>query len=235
MEGLNNSSSTLSTTSLINNGFQEVEEDSLDIFSRPARLLICGSSDVGKSHLTERIILKYSHKFDVILICGVSTHPLEKNPQVSSKLVVSEEIVSPLNYKTKDSDSVLLVLDDCYKKAVDSELVCNLFTRGRHSLISVIFVTQNIFSKGKHARDITLNASHIIMLRTRDISQVSTLARQIFGVEKAKEFITIYKKLVLDVKFGYVLVDLTPYTSPQLQIRTFITDEKPYEVAIGWD
>ena len=215
--------------------FVEVSEDSIDVFSRAARVLIAGGSDSGKSFLATKLILKYHKKFEVILICGIAHHELQTHPEISSKIVVSEEIVSPVNYKTKDSDRVLFVLDDCYNTALSSELVSNLFTRGRHVGVSLILVVQNIYSKGKFARDITLNCTHIILLKIRDLQQIQVIARQCFGVQRSKEFLQIYKEVVVNTRFGYILLDLSPHTRTDLQMRTHIVDEEKYELVLSWD
>ena len=217
------------------NNFTEVDDESLDIFARPARVLVSGASDSGKSRLVTKLMLKYHENFDVILICGVAQHELEKNPEVSFKIVVSESIVSPLMYKTKENDRVLFVLDDCYREALASDLVCNLFTRGRHLGVSIVLIVQNIFGKGKFARDITLNCSHIILLKQRDLSQISVIARQCFGPQRARQFLEVYKEVVADYPFGYLLLDLSAHTRPELQIRTFIVNDAPYEIAITWN
>ena len=210
-----------------------IDANALNIFHRPARVIVAGASDTGKSCLVSKLILKYHENFQVIIICGVSTHSLQDNTNISSKLVISKDIVDPENYKVSVDDNVLMVLDDCYKTASDSELICDLFTRGRHIGVSVVFVTQNIFSRGKYSRDISLNASHIILLRVRDISQIKTLGGQIFGPGKpTNNFTSVYQELVSNKRYGYILIDLAPYGPPELRIRTNIVNEEMYETAI---
>ena len=210
-----------------------IDGEALDIFNRPARIIVSGASDTGKSFLVDKLILKYHLKFKVIIICGVTSHPLQDNPDISSKLVISKDIVDPLNYKSESGDNILIVLDDLYKTVSESELICDLFTRGRHNNVSLIYITQNIFSQGKYSRDISLNASHIILLRVRDISQIKTIARQIFGSGKpTNEFASIYQELVSNKRYGYILLDLAPYGPSQLRVRTNIVGEEAYETAI---
>ena len=64
----------------------------------------------------------------------------------------------------------------------ESEQVMNLFTVGsHHKNTSVFFLTQNIFSKGKFTRDISLNSNYLIIFKNpRDQLQFQILARQMF-------------------------------------------------------
>ena len=58
----------------------------------------------------------------------------------------------------------------------------DLFTKGsHHKNISVMFITQNIFHKSTHSRDISLNASYIVLFKNpRDRAQIQHLVRQIY-------------------------------------------------------
>jgi len=50
----------------------------------------------------------------------------------------------------------LIIFDDLMSECINSNTIMNLFTVGsHHKNTSVFFITQNIFSKGKFARDIT--------------------------------------------------------------------------------
>lgn len=131
----------------------------LNLFKIPQRLFISGSSSFGKSLFTEKLIKKiYSDQFDVIVICGVKSHSLEDDEDMRGKLHVSPTIVDPADYKEREDDNVLLVLDDHYAEAADSSLLRNIYTRGRLN-ISIIKIVQNLFNRGKYSRDISLNAT----------------------------------------------------------------------------
>ena len=68
-------------------------------------------------------------------------------------------------------------------EVVDDKNVLNLFTVGSHYRnISVIFLTQNVYEKGKYARSISLNSHYFILFKNRrDQAQITHLARQIFS------------------------------------------------------
>ena len=58
----------------------------------------------------------------------------------------------------------------------DSKAVSQLFTRGRHDNLSVIFLTQNLFHPKQ--RNISLNSDYMVIFKNvRDKSQFTNLAK----------------------------------------------------------
>ena len=206
------------------------KEEDLNLFSHPARVIIAGYSNSGKSVICGELIKKYNFAFDYILYCGTDEHPLQNDSELKDKIIVSQDILNPFDYSSLTDKGILLILDDCFIEAVQTKFVVDAFTKGRHKNISIIFITQNLFQPGKFSRSIALNCSHYILMRNRDLSQVENLGRQIFGKCKSKEFLNIYQKAIEYNKFGYLLIDLSPHTPQQLMLRTNITDETPYQV-----
>ena len=204
-------------------------EEDINIFRDPARIIVAGFSNSGKTHLVTKLITKYSNSFSKIFISGVNYHPLQEDPILRFKLIVSKDIVDPLA-RIKPGDKVLLILDDIYLKAMQSQTVVDAFIKGRHSKLSVVMITQNLFMKGPYARDISLNTTHFILLQMRDLGQVECLARQIYGKKRAPDVVEIYKQAVLKRAFGYLLLDLSIKTPRELQFRSNIAGEPPCEV-----
>lgn len=210
-------------------------ENELNIFHHPARIIISGYSNSGKSELVHQLIKKYHHLFKKILICGIPHHPLQNHPDISNKLFISPNIINPLdNNDPFDSKGILFILDDCFIEATKNEIVVDAFIKGRHSNISTILVTQNLFLSGKHSRNISLNTSHFILLRQRDIAQIQCLARQLFGAKKSSAFVDIYKQVVFRKPYSYILIDLSINTPECLQFRSNIVGESPGELVFQW-
>lgn len=209
-------------------------EDDTDIFRDPARILVAGFSSSGKSYLVSLLVKLYSNKFSKIFICGVSHHPLQNDPTIANKISVTKEIINPLE-DTEPGEKTLLILDDLYLKAMQNQTVAEAFIKGRHSDLSVILITQNLFMKGPFARDISLNATHFILLRMRDLGQLSILSRQIFGRQYVKDVLEIYKRAVMRKTYGYILLDLSLKTPQLLQFRSNIVGEPPCELVYTID
>ena len=207
-----------------------------NLFYSPCRIIVAGYSNSGKTQLTQKIIEEYHENFHTVLYCGVDDHPLNRHPIISHKFKISREILNPFEYTDNSiiNKGLLFVLDDCFIEASDNKFVTQAFTAGRHSKISVIFITQNIFHSGKFSRSISLNCSHYILMRTRDIGQIEVIGRQLFGRKKTSDFAEIYKRALSYNKFGYLLVDFGPNTPEELQLRTNIVRETVYQVIFQW-
>ena len=206
--------------------------DNINIFIEPARLIIAGYSNSGKSHMCQKLIEIYQHRFDHILYCGLDNHPLELNTELKNKLTLSSDILNPFDYT--HLGEILFILDDCFTEAVHNQNVVDAFTKGRHKKISVIFITQNLFFSGKHSRNIALNCSHYILMKNRDYGQIENLGRQIYGKGKGNEFLNIYKRALSMNQYGYLLIDLGSKTPEVLQLRTNILGETDYQIIYQW-
>ena len=208
-----------------------IAAESLNLFNSPSRILLVGSSNSGKSHLCDYLIRQYHEQFKRIIICGVKSHPVEECPTIKSKLITSVELLDPSDYQTNSHEPILLIIDDLYVEALNSPRVCELFTRGRHQNVSTVLVAQNIFPRGKYARDVSLNASHYILTRVRDLYSVETLGRQLFGGQKAKVFLDIYNKCMSSRPFSHLLVDLSPNIPASIQLRSNLNKQDgDYEI-----
>src|SRR5690348_14956905 len=90
--------------------------------------------------------------------------------------------------------------------------LANLFTKGSHHLnISVLFIVQNVFHKGKEMRTVNLNTHYYFLLKNpRDKLQVMALGRQIYP-GKVKFFMESYEDAT-SLPYGYICIDLKPDT-----------------------
>ena len=76
-----------------------------------------------------------------------------------------EGLPQPGDYSNDNEKKKLIVLDDLICES-SSDIVLDLFTKGsHHKNISVIFITQNIYYKGKAQRDISLNTKYLILFK----------------------------------------------------------------------
>lgn len=115
---------------------------------------------------------------------------------------------------------ILVILDDLMD--ADSSKISELFTKGSHHRnISVVLITQNIFHKGVHSRDISLNTKYLIVFKNpRDQQQFKYLARQIHP-ENSRDLLKIYKEATTK-PHNYLLIDLTQEVNEILRFRTNI-------------
>ena len=114
----------------------------------------------------------------------------------------------------------LLILDDLMSQVDDR--VENIFTKlSHHKSVSVLFLTQNLFFKSKQARTISLNSHYIVIFKNaRDAMQISNLARQMYP-GNSKYMIEAFKDAT-NGPYGYLLIDMKPYTEELYRLRTNI-------------
>ena len=104
------------------------------------------------------------------------------------------------------------------------------FVRARHLGVSLIFLSQNLYLQDRNYRVIGLNVTHVFLLKQRDLKQIILYAKSFLEDNLVQKFVDVYKKIVLKIKYNYILIDFTKdYDSPLL-IRSNLTGET-YEKA----
>lgn len=121
-----------------------------------------------------------------------------------------------------NSSHTVLLLDDMMNEVTRNQDSVTLFcVTAHHRNVTVIFLTQNLFTQGVFARTISLNCHYIILMKSaRDVRQIITLGSQVFP-GKALYFKEAYEKST-SVPFGYLLLDLTPTSPDKYRLRTQI-------------
>ena len=200
--------------------YSKICEDEINIFNKPARLLVAGYSNSGKSFLVKKIVKKYRAVFNKIILLG-------SDFEDSSELnIIRDDDFNP--FMEHLTGQTLVIFDDVIFNKKLISLAGEIFVRGRHLNISCIFITQNLFLNNNEFRQISLNATHIIVLRNRDEKQIICFARSFLSDDKIKKFLTLYKKVVTKEKHQHLLVDFTVDIDSPIAIRSNIVDG-PYE------
>ena len=113
----------------------------------------------------------------------VFTSPLTtRYKEISQTLLLSKEFPSDLESMINPSIRNLVVIDDLMHELSNDPRITSLFTKGcHHRNLSVIFILQNIFHRGKELRDMSLNCHYLVLFKSpRDSIQVNHLAKQMF-------------------------------------------------------
>ena len=204
-----------------------INQDQIDIFNKNARIVICGGSFTGKSKLCSDLILFYKDKFDIIIIANSpNKDELLTALNLGEKVVIHDTIPSISQINDYYHGHKLIVLDDNYMESFNSKEVLSFFTRGRHSNISIILITHNLFvTKAKYSRDISLNMTHVILMKLRDLNQVQILGKQIFGKKESQKVLDIYKYIVETYKYPDMLIDLSINSIKEIEIRSNIISD----------
>ena len=89
----------------------------------------------------------------------------------------------------------LLVLDDQMLEAGNLEETSKLFTLGSHHRnITVFYINQNVFDKGKVNTTIALNSDHMVLFKNpRDKGQMRSLSQQVLKTD-VKYFMDAFRE-----------------------------------------
>ena len=133
-----------------------------------------------------------------------------------------EGVPSDLESMINPSIRNLVVIDDLMHELSNDPRITSLFTKGSHHRnLSVIFILQNIFHRGKELRDMTLNCHYLVLFKSpRDSSQVNHLAKQMFPSHV--KYIQGAFQDATKRPYGYLLCDLKPETPSDFRLRSNI-------------
>ena len=130
-------------------------------FSHPTTILISGPTQCGKTFLFKQILAHELIQPPPTRILYVNN---EKLPELSDYPNI--EFVKGIKYLLAVYDGVekrertLIVLDDQSRgEAGGTATISDLFTKGsHHQNITVVYIVQNLFDKGRFHRAISLNS-----------------------------------------------------------------------------
>ena len=116
--------------------YTRVSEGEVDVFSLPARILVAGASNSGKSFFVSRLVNKYQGKFKRIVIIGANLE------NVDGLNIIRDDQYNPL-LESEGNEQSLVIFDDVIFNPRIMKVAGECFTRGRHKNVSLIFCTQN--------------------------------------------------------------------------------------------
>ena len=192
-------------------------------FQSPATISISGSTGSGKTSWLF-ILIEYKDQMFVdspkkILYCFGAWQPMFE--RFDGKIEFHEGLPSDmLINEFADGHHHLFIIDDLIELAVQSSQVQNLFTKNsHHKNLTVIYINQNMFCKGKYARNLSINTQYMILFRSpRDVLQISALGAQV-GLRKA--LVEAYLDCT-NTNFGYLVLDLSPNPTNKYKLKTNI-------------
>lgn len=191
----------------------------------PFTMVIAGPTGCGKSYFTRDLLKHRDELFstvpDKIVWCYGIYQPLYDTIQQDYPEVLFVEGL-PTKYQEYLGTNTLFIIDDLMSECGSDKRLTHLFTKGSHHLnLSIIFITQNFFHKGKEMREITLNAHYLILSKNRrDLSQVMHLGKQLYP-RHLKYFQEVYEDATKQ-PFSYLMIDLRSETPEELRLRSQI-------------
>ena len=204
-------------------------------FKHPFSMLLTGARRTGKTHFTKTLLRKATEfitpQIDLVfwfapsrqndLFDELESYEIGKSLTFVKDLP-SEDLIDFVHAKGGVGRK-LLIFDDLMEEASRRKDVKNLFTRGRHEDMSVIFLAQNTF-QGGHFREISLNTDYFIIFKNvRDGSTINYLASQM----NARDFLPRAYKHATQDAYSHPLLDMRSDTDERLRVRAKVFDEYP--------
>ena len=129
----------------------------------PFSFIVSGPSGCGKTQFTLKFIEHLEHmvvpQIEKVMWCfGIYQDIFDSYPKIQF-----QEGLPDLNV-FEGKERTLLVLDDLMSET--DERVTKVFTKiSHHRNVSVLYLTQILFYKGKHTRTISLNAHYLVLFK----------------------------------------------------------------------
>ena len=194
-------------------------------WKHPFPALVAGPTCCGKSQFVKRLLESGEDMIEGapenIIWCYALYQPAYDEMQRNiSNITFVEGVPCDLESMIIPYKRNLVVIDDLMQELSNDPRITSLFTKGcHHRNLSVIFILQNIFHRGKELRDVSLNCHYLVLFKSpRDSSQINHLAKQMFPghVKYMQESF----QDATSRPYGYLLCDLKPETPTVFRLRT---------------
>ena len=203
----------------------------------PFRLLLVGPSGSGKTSWVMKLLHWRETMFERQPAYVVYYYNVWQNIYSQMANVVddfrqgipsTEEIESLSAYKGRGGS--LVVIDDQLKN-ITGELAAIFQVAGRHSGVSLLFLSQSLFPKDPNFREISLQSTYIVLMKNpRDGASINHLARQV-SPSNYHFIINSYADATLKNAYSYFLIDLNQETDEHLRYRTNIFPQEEPHIA----
>ncbi|MEO1263987.1 MAG: hypothetical protein AAFZ15_34595 [Bacteroidota bacterium] len=210
--------------------FDHKENHPIVPFEVPVSIIISGPSQCGKTtwlvELLKHKDTMFSQKIEKVMLIYEIWHPLYESLETylpgiefSNRIPSREEIDL---FCPDDSTHNLIVFDDQISNMASCKHFSDFFLiLCNNRKLSCILTVQNIFSKCRGLRDISLNARALVIFKNlRSLDQINLLGSQMFG-QKKNLFVQAFQ-LATSKPYGCLTVDLSQRCDPKLQLRSNI-------------
>ena len=197
------------------------------LLQAPFSMIVACPSRCGKTTFVYRLLLHASQVMTKspgrVLYFYNQWQPLLREmwrSKLIHALIPRLPTVQDLRSMLRANDDGLVVVDDFMKDA-NSDLGYMFTALSHHHNVSVIFLSQNIFSQHGPYRDMSLSATYLVYFKNpRDGSQIAHFARQ-FCPDAPSAVVRGYRQAT-KLPYSSVLFDFHPRTPDYLRMRTRI-------------
>ena len=207
-------------------------------FKSPSTFILAGASQCGKTSMTLNILrhgdilfedgrcvqnVVYFYKEWQKSFNGAKNEGLVQ--QWVNELPSCESIRDRVTL-FKDRGGSIVVIDD-FASQLNKDIIVIFSVLSHHLNVTVLLLTQNLFSKNPVFREISLNSTYIILFKNpRDASQITSYAKQ-FSPGKINYIIDSFREATKR-PYSYLLFDHHQSTPDTIRVRSrFLPHELP--------
>jgi len=202
----------------------------------PFTMLVSGPSASGKTTFVKKLIMRRNklynrHPGRVIWFYNVYQDMYD----VMLRLGIVDEFIQGMCTmdwirENTEMSNCTIVIDDMAGQATEDTAA--IFSVGaHHNDVNVIFICQNLFTRNRFFRDISLNSTYLVLFKNvRDKQQITSFARQ-FAPGKTKEFAKIYYEATKR-PHSYLMLDYHQETKEDHRILSNLLGEQNEPVNI---
>jgi hypothetical protein len=200
----------------------------------PSTMIIAGPTMCGKTVFVKRLLEHNMFRdrngkgFDRVIWCyGVT--PSDKLIEDVSRITggrteFNKGIPNDICKNGIDvEENNLLIIDDLMSEISDSKLLSNLFTRGSHHCnITVVYIVQNLFDRGKSSTTVAKNAHYTVLFKNeKGVNDARVLATQLMPAGMTAVFTRLVQEVTKE-PHTYLFIDCHPETPTDYKFRTNI-------------
>ena len=189
----------------------------------PSSILIAGPSGSGKTVFVRNLLLNHMLSpapSRIVIVYGEWQKEYALLQHHFPNIEFHKGPMPPDLYESfSPNENNLLVLDDQMTDAANSGQLEKYFVQGAHHRnLTIIFIVQNLFEKGKAMRSTNLNSNYLVLYKNpRDKGQMAVLGRQMYP-SKWKGFVSALQDAT-EEPYSYLVVDLRPETPEEFRLR----------------
>ena len=192
------------------------------------KVFVAGPSSCGKTIFSCDTIQNWPlisrQAFHAIIYCWNKWQPkYEDMRQLVTHWVKDDESMISKIKSIARGQPVLIIFDDAIKSESLPEIANLFMIGGRHSNMSMMFLTQRMFDSDKSFMQISRNSDYFVVFKNpRDASEIGRLAQQLTPGKRG--LLPIYEEATKD-PWSYLFIDLTQECPPAVKYTSHLFDE----------